>query len=111
MQRLLEQGQLRIVSCLCFVLAAQLPGRKKLCKLAERLVGVTPELTCERCPNTGQSGGATCWASQFQCSVSQQTINNRLGLLLKGCEEFLIFCLSVITALVCLESLLLILLN
>src|SRR5215472_16290184 len=52
---------------------------------------------------------ANCWASQFQCSVSQQTINNRLGLLLKGSEEFLIPCLSVVTALVCLESLLLIL--
>ena len=56
-----------------------------------------------------ESGGANCWASQFQCSVSQQTINNRLGLLLKGSEEFLIPCLSVVTALVCLESLLLIL--
>src|SRR5206468_12009984 len=50
-------------------------------------------------------------AIAIQCSVSQQTINNRLGLLLKGSEEFLILCLSVVPALVCLESLLLNVLN
>src|SRR6266542_2585852 len=50
-------------------------------------------------------------AIAIQCSVSQQTINNRLGLPVKGSEEFLILCLSVVTALVCLESLLLNVLN
>ena len=49
-----------------FVLRARLPGRKQLCKLAERLAGVTPEPTCERCAST---------ASQVERIVGHRNFN------------------------------------
>ena len=48
------------------LLLAVLTGRKELCELAERLAGLTPELTCERCPST---------ASQVERLVGHRNFN------------------------------------
>ena len=46
--------------------ADQKPIKEKLCKLAERLAGLTPELTCERCAST---------ASQMERIVGHRNFN------------------------------------
>ena len=51
---------------LVFCIESAVTRTEKLCKLAERLAGVTPELTCERCAST---------ASQVERLVGHRNFN------------------------------------